>query len=346
MENAASEISDWEVLSAASACQGDGLDDMVVVSVGVGDVLPDHFTLDLATPDAGFSIEGSWLEPEVGFGREEQRDALELSDGFDSISQEGLDLVAGLSSVQLQEGGVGENGESSVLQAAAACGAICCAEGRQAEAVGLETQQENDAARSCGELDRSLQPAHHVVGEPLNSDATTATDASPQSEVSDNSRVQLEDIGVDASIEASCTEDFVTTDGVHGGQAEQNQGTDDYARSGCDEADGSTKDGALPLVQASGAGKEGKQVVVWWRLPFKLQHYCAWNVKPAWSFSIAAALLGLVMLGRKMYRMKHKAKGLPQIKIAFDDKVSYLVVFNTSLFELDLSVWLCLLSNL
>jgi hypothetical protein len=348
MEDAASEISDWEVLSAASACEGDNLDDMVVVSVGGGDVLPDHFTLDLATPDAGFSGEGSWLEPEVGFGREEQRNALKLLDGFDSISQEGLDLVARLSSVQLQEGGVDENGESSVLQAAAACGANFCAEGRQAEAVGLETQQENSAARSCGELDRSLQPAHHVVGEgePLNSDATSVTDASPQSELSENSRVQLEDTGVDACIEASCTEDFVTTDGVHGGQAEQNQGTDAYARTGCDEVDVSTKDGALPLVQDSGAGKEGKQVVVWWRLPFKLLRYCAWNVKPAWSFSIAAALLGLVMLGRKMYRMKHKAKGLPQIKIAFDDKVSYLVVFNTSLFELDLSVWFCLLTNL
>jgi hypothetical protein len=58
-------------------------------------------------------------------------------------------------------------------------------------------------------------------------------------------------------------------------------------------------------------------------------HYNAWKVKPVWSFSVAAALLGLVVLGRKMYRMKHKARGLPQIKIAFDDKVSSLPLLNT-----------------
>jgi hypothetical protein len=323
MEDAASEISDWDVLSGVSACGDDDGDDVLVVSGGGGDVLPDHFILD-----AGFSGEGSWLEPVVGCGREEQRDALELLDGFDSISQESLDLVAGLSSVQLQEDEDGENRESSVRETAADCGDNCSAEGRHAAAVvGLKTEQETNAARSCSELDSALQQAHRVVGEPLDSDATmVATDESSQSEVSDNSSVRLEDhIGTDAS----CIEDSATTDGIHSGEAEQNQDVDAYAASGCDEMDGGAKDSALPLAPSPGTGDEGKQVVVWWRLPIKLLHYCAWNVKPVWSFSIAAALLGLVMLGRKMYRMKHRVKGLPQIKIAFDDKVSYLLLFNT-----------------
>ncbi|KAK3158211.1 hypothetical protein QOZ80_2AG0134260 [Eleusine coracana subsp. coracana] len=286
MEDAASEIGDWEVLSSASSCGGDDSEDVVVVSGGGGDVLPDHFTLDLASPAVGFSGEGSWSEPEVVCFKEYQREGLEFLDEFNSISQESLDLVAGISSLQLQEGGADENRESSVLEAAAACGANCSAEGRQAEATGLEIEQENNIARSCGKFDLALQPAHHGAGEPLDSDTTTDIHGSPQSEVAENSRVQLEDhIVVDASIETSRIEDTVSSDGIHGGEAEKNQGNDAYAGSGCDETDGEAKDGALPLVQSPGT-----------------------------------ALLGLVMLGRKMYRMKHKARGMPQIKIAFDDK--------------------------
>jgi hypothetical protein len=46
-------------------------------------------------------------------------------------------------------------------------------------------------------------------------------------------------------------------------------------------------------------------------------------VRPVWSISIAAAFLGIVVLGRRMYRMRRKTRGLPQIKIALDDKVSF-----------------------
>ncbi|TVU29684.1 hypothetical protein EJB05_21262 [Eragrostis curvula] len=315
MEDAASEISDWEVLSAASACGSDDRDDVVVVSGGGGDVLSDHFVLDPDSPDAGFPGGGSWSEPEAFRGMEDQRAVLDLLEGFDCISQESLDLDAGLSSVQLQEGGVDENRESSVLEAAAACGANLSAEVTQAEALQVDAEQENNSACSCGELDSVLQPAqHNEVGEHLDSDATTAPDAS---EVSDDSSVQLAEHG---GTETSCIEDVVTADGIHGEQGEQEQGDDAYSASGCDESYGEPKDGSFPLVQNSGNGEGEKQVVVWWRLPFKLLPYCAWKVKPVWSFSIAAALLGLVVLGRRMYRMKHKAKGMPQIKIAFDDK--------------------------
>ena len=64
MEDAASEIGDWEVLSAASGCSGGAADDseVVVVSGGAGDVLHDHFALAPTGPGAGSLDEGPWTE--------------------------------------------------------------------------------------------------------------------------------------------------------------------------------------------------------------------------------------------------------------------------------------------
>ncbi|XP_062219340.1 uncharacterized protein LOC133919099 [Phragmites australis] len=320
-ENAASEISDWEVLSAASACGGDN-DEVAIVSGGGGDVLHDHFALvpaAAAPSDGGFSGEGPWSESSVVSDGEEQTADLRLLDGFDSILQERFDLRAGVSSDQLQVVGVDEARESSVLEADTACDATWSPEGRQAEAVNVEIEQENNAARGCGELESILHRARHELGETLDSDATTVIDAS-QIELSENSNVQSEDVGVDARIESSCLEGVVTTDGVQDEQEEDEQRNNANSASSCEESDGEVKDGSLPLVHNTGTDGMGKRQVVWWRLPFRLLHYCAWKVKPVWSFSIAAALLGLAVLGRRMYMMRRKARGLPQIKIAIDDK--------------------------
>ncbi|XP_062223069.1 uncharacterized protein LOC133921958 isoform X3 [Phragmites australis] len=289
-EDAASEISDWEVLSVASACGGDN-DEVVIVSGGAGDVLHDHFALvpaAAAPSDAGFSGEGPWSESSVFSGCE---------------------VV-----------GVDESRESSVLEADTACDATWSPEGRQAEAVDVEIGQGNNDTRSCGGLESILHRTRHEVGETLYSDAATVMDAS-QIELSENSNVQSEDAGADALIESSCLEDVVTTDGVQDEQEEEEQRNSANSASCCENSDGEVKDGSLPLVQNPDTGGEGeRQVVVWWRLPFKLLHYCAWKVKPVWSFSIAAALLGLAVLGRRMYMKRRKARGLPQIKIVFDDK--------------------------
>ncbi|PAN06526.1 hypothetical protein PAHAL_1G269600 [Panicum hallii] len=318
MEDAASEISDWEVLSAASGCGGGAADDdseVVVVSGGGGDVLHDHFALAPAGPGAGSPVEGPWPEPGDAW------EGLELLDGFDPIPEASFDLAAGVWSERLPPtGGVDEARGGSILEATVARGTTLGADGNQAEAVDGEVDQESNAVTDHGELGSMLPPEHHGLGETLESDAATRAGASLQSEASESSPVQLDGGEIDAGVGSPCLEDAVASDGIHGEQEEQEQVGSASAASSCDESDSEAKDGALPLAHTPGTEEGDKQVVVWWRLPFRLLHYCAWKVKPVWSFSIAAALLGLVVLGRRMYRMKCKAKGLPQIKIAFDDK--------------------------
>uniref|UniRef100_A0A0E0K164 Uncharacterized protein n=1 Tax=Oryza punctata TaxID=4537 RepID=A0A0E0K164_ORYPU len=367
MEAAASEISDWEVLSAASAHGGDEGDDFVVLVAGEsgGDVLHDHFAL--APSDDGFpGEEGSWsglLSGEEGEG-----------DGLDSVSEGRLDLAVEEDwsegfRLQLGGGGVDETaGESSVIGAAVPCGATLRREDAERVEVGLEKETD----QSCGELE--FAPRAHGAGENLDSDVIVVADLS-QFESPENSDVQpeVEDGGgVGAAAAAaggsSLPEASAIGDALGFAQEELVQWKSDDVTSGCGEPEGEAKDGSLPLAQspageislaeaaavvgdamgavdssdaASGYGEQDgeakddsslplarapgadegeKQVVVWWRLPFRLLQCCAWKVKPIWSFSIAAALLGLFVLGRRMYRMRRKARGLPQIKIAFDDK--------------------------
>ncbi|XP_062073151.1 uncharacterized protein LOC133777518 isoform X2 [Humulus lupulus] len=71
----------------------------------------------------------------------------------------------------------------------------------------------------------------------------------------------------------------------------------------------------------SNDGKVEKRAVAWWKVPFEVLKYCAFRVSPVWTFSVAAAMLGIVMLGRRLYKMKRKSRSL-QLKVTMDDKVS------------------------
>ncbi|XP_039002569.1 uncharacterized protein LOC120129036 isoform X1 [Hibiscus syriacus] len=62
-----------------------------------------------------------------------------------------------------------------------------------------------------------------------------------------------------------------------------------------------------------------KKKVAWWKDPFELLRYCVLRVSPAWSFSVAAAVMGFVLLGRRLYKMKRKSSSL-QLKVTMDDK--------------------------
>ncbi|XP_076960473.1 uncharacterized protein LOC143636872 [Bidens hawaiensis] len=73
---------------------------------------------------------------------------------------------------------------------------------------------------------------------------------------------------------------------------------------------------------AGGGGDEIEKssvVAVWWKLPVDLLKYCLFKASPVWTFSVAAAMMGVVILGRRLYKMKQKTRAL-QLKVAVDDK--------------------------
>lgn len=72
----------------------------------------------------------------------------------------------------------------------------------------------------------------------------------------------------------------------------------------------------------SGELEAQRRKAVWWKVPFQVLRYCFLRASPAWSFSVAAAFMGVMILGRRLYKMKRKAKSL-HLKIAVNDKVSY-----------------------
>ncbi|KAI4983957.1 uncharacterized protein LOC123403627 [Hordeum vulgare subsp. vulgare] len=302
MEDGPSDFSDWEVLSAAS---GVGRDDPVLVCGEGGDVLHDHFALD-SSSSTGFSGEDSWSE--AASDDVEIESGLESVDRFCSAMQEQSDLIGLVdSSAQLQLGGIDVTAQASpVLIASVACGG--------------GAQEKQTEGLSCGEFDSIPQAALQGSEGILDSHAAAVAGLRLQIKLSENSSLQLEDGGADAISESSVLQAAATSDAMQTLQEEPDQGKD--ASAGCAEPVGDDKDGSPPLVAAAAPVTDDgeRKVVVWWRLTFRFIHYCAWKVSPVWPISIAAALLGIVVLGRRMYRMKRKTQGLPQIKIAFDDK--------------------------
>ncbi|KAH7568368.1 hypothetical protein JRO89_XS07G0282400 [Xanthoceras sorbifolium] len=69
-----------------------------------------------------------------------------------------------------------------------------------------------------------------------------------------------------------------------------------------------------------GGEEDGKERIAWWKVPFEVLKYCVLKVNPVWSFSVAAAVMGLVILGRRLYKMKRKTRSL-ELKVTLDDKV-------------------------
>ncbi|KAJ0243118.1 Transmembrane protein [Hirschfeldia incana] len=68
------------------------------------------------------------------------------------------------------------------------------------------------------------------------------------------------------------------------------------------------------------SGDESKRrETVWWKMPFVLVKYYAFRIGPVWSVSMAAAVMGFVLLGRRLYHMKKKAQRF-HLKVAIDEK--------------------------
>ncbi|KAF8047050.1 hypothetical protein N665_3236s0001 [Sinapis alba] len=76
------------------------------------------------------------------------------------------------------------------------------------------------------------------------------------------------------------------------------------------------------------SGDESKdREAVWWKMPFVLVKYYAFRIGPVWSVSMAAAVMGFVLLGRRLYHMKKKAQRF-HLKVAIDEKVHYINIQN------------------
>lgn len=94
---------------------------------------------------------------------------------------------------------------------------------------------------------------------------------------------------------------------------------------------GSMEENSNVAIEESRAGERSagdgeRKRVAWWKVPFEVLKYCVLKVNPVWSFSMAAAVMGLVILGRRLYKMKQKSRNL-QLKVTLDDKVSYCICF-------------------
>lgn len=68
------------------------------------------------------------------------------------------------------------------------------------------------------------------------------------------------------------------------------------------------------------AGDQKRSLVWWWKVPMQLVKYCAaFRVSPVWTLSAAAAVMGFVILARRLYKMKKKTKAL-ELKVTVDPK--------------------------
>ncbi|KFK32026.1 hypothetical protein AALP_AA6G190600 [Arabis alpina] len=86
------------------------------------------------------------------------------------------------------------------------------------------------------------------------------------------------------------------------------------------EAEIVSDSGVVVSTEETQGNEESKsRETVWWKMPFVLLKYSAFRIGPVWSVSIAAALMGFVLLGRRLYNMKKKAQRF-NLKVTIDDK--------------------------
>lgn len=82
--------------------------------------------------------------------------------------------------------------------------------------------------------------------------------------------------------------------------------------------------GVVEGAESKKSGELEKRGIVWWKMPMEFLKYCMIRMSPVWTVSVAAAVMGFLILGRRLYKMKRKTRGL-EIKVAVDDKVSVLL---------------------
>ncbi|GMH31407.1 hypothetical protein Nepgr_033250 [Nepenthes gracilis] len=74
-----------------------------------------------------------------------------------------------------------------------------------------------------------------------------------------------------------------------------------------------------PVIEELKSGQKEDKRVVWWKVSLELFKNCVFRVSPVWPFSAAAVVMGLVILGRRLYKLKRKPQGL-QVNVTADYK--------------------------
>ncbi|KAL5714827.1 hypothetical protein ACHQM5_016734 [Ranunculus cassubicifolius] len=64
---------------------------------------------------------------------------------------------------------------------------------------------------------------------------------------------------------------------------------------------------------------QGKKGAIWWKVPVEIMRFCVFRVSPVWSISLAAAIMGVVILKRRLSRLRQKSRSIP-IKLTVEDK--------------------------
>ncbi|OAY23895.1 uncharacterized protein LOC110606669 [Manihot esculenta] len=106
---------------------------------------------------------------------------------------------------------------------------------------------------------------------------------------------------------------------VFGDTGKMNEGSEFLGESNSGNAREDENLSVVAVGDRKPGGDEEKRKVVWWKVPFDLLKYCVFRISPVWTFSMAAAVLGFVILGQRLYKMKRKTRSLP-LKVALDDK--------------------------
>lgn len=98
-----------------------------------------------------------------------------------------------------------------------------------------------------------------------------------------------------------------------------NEGSENLGESNVGDASKEENLNVVAVGERKPETDEEKRKVVWWKVPFELLKYCVFRINPVWTFSMAAAVMGFVILGQRLYKMKRKTRGLP-LKVTVDDK--------------------------
>ncbi|GAA0156259.1 hypothetical protein LIER_13789 [Lithospermum erythrorhizon] len=102
------------------------------------------------------------------------------------------------------------------------------------------------------------------------------------------------------------------------GSGELGMKEDEISGEECSEREASEEKGEAEVSEVQ-EEKKKKSGIVWWKLPIEFLRYCVFK-GPVWTVSVAAAFMGLVVLGRRLYTMKKKKSKALGPRITMDDK--------------------------